>query len=66
MDEELIGVTRVTSDKAFNATLWDLAIAPEYQSKGYGKCILERTIQTLLSLDIRTISLFAEPDVLLT
>lgn len=62
--EKLIGVTRVTSDTVFNATLWDVTIDPAYQGEGLGKTLLEMTIRKLCQLDIRTISLFAEPQVL--
>ena len=63
-DEKLIGLIRVTSDAVFNATLWDVTVDPEYQGEGLGKTIMELTIRKLLHLDIRTISLFAEPQVL--
>ena len=60
-EEKLIGITRVTSDTVFNATLWDVTVDPEYQGEGLGKTLMEMTIRKLLKLDIRTISLFAEP-----
>ena len=62
--EKLIGCIRVTSDTVFNATLWDVTVDPEYQGEGLGKTLMEMTIRKLCRLDIRTISLFAEPDVL--
>ena len=34
--KRLIGVARATSDHAFNATIWDLVIDPEYQGRGLG------------------------------
>lgn len=30
-DERLVGLARATSDHAFNATIWDVLIDPEYQ-----------------------------------
>ena len=60
-EEKLIGIARVTSDTVFNATLWDVTVDPEYQGEGLGKTLMEMTIRKLLKLDIRTISLFAEP-----
>jgi len=62
--EKLIGIIRVTSDTVFNATLWDVTVDPEYQGEGLGKTLMEMTIRKLLRLDIRTISLFAEPQVI--
>jgi len=64
VEEKLIGIIRVTSDTVFNATLWDVTVDPEYQGEGLGKTIMEMTIRKLLRLDIKTISLFAEPQVL--
>jgi len=34
--ESLIGVARATSDHAFNATIWDVAVDPEFQGQGIG------------------------------
>ncbi len=62
--EKLIGIIRVTSDTVFNATLWDVTVDPEYQGEGLGKTLMEMTIRKLLRLGIRTISLFAEPQVI--
>lgn len=31
-DERLIGLARATSDHAFNATIWDVLVDPEYQA----------------------------------
>jgi len=62
--EDLIGCIRVTSDTVFNATLWDVTVDPAYQGEGLGKTLMEMTIRKLCRLDIRTISLFAEPQVL--
>lgn len=34
MSEQLIGLARATSDHAFNATIWDVLVDPEYQVRG--------------------------------
>ncbi|PNW70929.1 hypothetical protein CHLRE_17g739426v5 [Chlamydomonas reinhardtii] len=31
VSEQLIGLARATSDHAFNATIWDVLVDPEYQ-----------------------------------
>lgn len=40
--EELIGLTRCTSDHAFNATIWDVLVDPDYQGQGLGKAMMEQ------------------------
>jgi len=41
----LIGFSRATSDHAFNATIWDVVIHPDYQGAGLGR----KLVQTVLS-----------------
>nr|UEQ11972.1 GCN5-like N-acetyltransferase Ycf52 [Kumanoa mahlacensis] len=60
----LIGFARATSDHAFNATIWDVVIHPDFQGKGLGKTLMVQTIQHLRSADITTITLFADPQVI--
>lgn len=60
----LIGFARATSDHAFNATIWDVVIHPDFQGKGLGKTLMVQTIQHLRSADITTITLFADPEVI--
>lgn len=60
----LIGFSRATSDHAFNATLWDVVVHPEFQGKGLGKALMQHTIQKLRSADISNITLFADPHVI--
>ncbi|MDY6936740.1 MAG: GNAT family N-acetyltransferase [Cyanobacteriota bacterium] len=43
--ERLIGFARATSDGIFRATIWDVAIHPEYQGVGLGS----KLVETLLS-----------------
>nr|WP_156800351.1 GNAT family N-acetyltransferase [Pseudanabaena sp. PCC 7367] len=59
----LIGFARATSDHAFNATLWDVVVHPEYQGKGLGKALMKETIKSLRQADISNISLFADAHV---
>nr|ARW63630.1 hypothetical protein [Chondria sp. (in: red algae)] len=60
----LIGFARATSDEAFNATIWDVVIHPEFQGKGLGKELMNEIIKQLRSYDISTITLFADPEVI--
>jgi ribosomal protein S18 acetylase RimI-like enzyme len=59
----LIGFARATSDYAFNATLWDVVIHPDFQGRGLGKAMMEEMIRELRKSDISNISLFADAHV---
>lgn len=59
----LIGFARATSDHAFNATLWDVVVHPDFQGKGLGKALMRHVIKKLRSEDISNITLFADPHV---
>jgi aralkylamine N-acetyltransferase len=59
----LIGFARATSDHAFNATIWDVVVHPDFQSKGLGKALMKYMIKKLRSEDISNITLFADPHV---
>jgi ribosomal protein S18 acetylase RimI-like enzyme len=61
--EELIGLARATSDHAFNATIWDVLVDPDYQGQGLGKALVEHMVRTLLRRDITNITLFADAKV---
>eukprot|EP00210_Caulerpa_lentillifera_P000449 g433.t1 len=63
MTDRLIAMGRATSDHAFNATIWDIIVDPEYQGKGIGKCLVERMVRTLLRREITNISIFADKQV---
>lgn len=56
----LIGFARATSDHAFNATLWDVVVHPEFQGRGLGKELMGEIIGLLRQQDISNISLFAD------
>ncbi|KAF5176959.1 N-acetyltransferase protein [Thalictrum thalictroides] len=60
---ELIGLARATSDHAFNATIWDVLVDPNYQGQGLGKALVEQMIRALLRKDIGNITLFADSQV---
>lgn len=59
----LIGSARCTSDGAFNATIWDVMVDPEFQGLGLGKALLELMVRSLLQRDISNITLFADSQV---
>lgn len=59
----LVGFSRATSDHAFNATIWDVVVHPDYQGKGLGKALMKQVIKKLRSEDISNITLFADPQV---
>lgn len=59
----LIGFSRATSDYAFNATIWDVVVHPDFQGQGLGKALMKQIIQELRHEDISNITLFADPHV---
>jgi ribosomal protein S18 acetylase RimI-like enzyme len=59
----LIGFARATSDRAFNATIWDVVVHPDFQKQGLGKAMMKYAIRKLRSSDISNITLFADPQV---
>ncbi|KAE9455671.1 hypothetical protein C3L33_12425, partial [Rhododendron williamsianum] len=59
----LIGMARATSDHAFNATIWDVLVDPDYQGQGLGKALVEKLIRVLLQRDIGSIILFTDSQV---
>ncbi|MEW5316378.1 MAG: hypothetical protein WDW38_007756 [Sanguina aurantia] len=63
LSESLIGLARTTSDHAFNATIWDVLVDPEFQGQGLGKALVEQMVRSLLRKDITNITLFADAKV---
>ncbi len=61
--KRLIGFARATSDCAFNATIWDVVVDPNFQNRGLGKAMMKYMIAQLRSADISNITLFADPQV---
>ena len=61
--KRLIGFARATSDHAFNATIWDVVVDPNFQNRGLGKAMMKYTIAQLRNADISNITLFADPQV---
>ncbi len=59
----LIGFARATSDGAFNATIWDVVVHPDFQNKRMGKAMMKYMIKRIRSEDISNITLFADPQV---
>lgn len=45
MDDELVGVVRVLSDKIIRSVIYDLAITPKFQGQGIGKELVKRCIK---------------------
>jgi ribosomal protein S18 acetylase RimI-like enzyme len=59
----LVGLARCTSDGAFNATIWDVLVDPEFQGQGLGKALMCQMVRTLLAREISNITLFADSKV---
>ncbi|MBD2202839.1 GNAT family N-acetyltransferase [Calothrix sp. FACHB-1219] len=59
----LIGFARATSDHAFNATIWDVVVHPDFQGKGMGKALMKYVLKKLRSEEISNVTLFADPHV---
>ena len=61
--KRLIGFARATSDHAFNATIWDVVVHPDFQSRGLGKALMKYVLKKLRSEEISNVTLFADPHV---
>ncbi len=59
----LIGFARATSDHAFNATIWDVVVHPDFQGRGLGKALMKYVLKKLRSEEISNVTLFADPHV---
>ena len=62
-NQRLIGFARATSDTAFNATILDVVVHPDFQGYGLGKILMDQIVKELRYYDISTITLFADPQV---
>jgi tetratricopeptide (TPR) repeat protein len=60
---KLVGFVRISSDKTFHATLLDVAVHPDFQSRGIGKALIQYAVQQLRDRDIEDIILFASPQI---
>lgn len=60
--DQLVGLARATSDRAFNATIWDVLVHPEWQGLGLGSALVERTTGALLRAGVGNVTLFAASD----
>jgi aralkylamine N-acetyltransferase len=58
--ETLVGLARATSDHAFNATIWDVIVDPDYQGQGLGRALVEQVVRALLRREIGNVTLFAD------
>lgn len=61
--KRMIGFARATSDHAFNATVWDVVVHPDYQGQRLGKAMMKYTIDKIRAQDISNITLFADSHV---
>lgn len=59
---QLVGLARATSDRAFNATIWDVLVHPDWQGLGLGRSLVERTTASLLAAGVGNVTLFAAAD----
>ncbi|MDM9380699.1 GNAT family N-acetyltransferase [Chlorogloeopsis sp. ULAP01] len=59
----LIGFARATSDHAFNATIWDVVVHPDFQGQGLGKALMKYVLKKLRGEEISNVTLFADPHV---
>ncbi|HLP91098.1 MAG TPA: GNAT family N-acetyltransferase [Nostocaceae cyanobacterium] len=61
--KRLIGFARATSDHAFNATIWDVVVHPDFQGQGLGKALMKYVLKKLRNEEISNVTLFADPHV---
>lgn len=62
LNEILVGLARATGDGVYSATIWDLAVSPDYQKQGIGKLLLKSMLTKLKDYDIPLITLYSELD----
>lgn len=56
----MVAFGRATGDYVFNATIWDVAVRPEYQRKGIGQLVVKEIVKELESYEIPLITLYAD------
>ena len=56
-------VCAILSDGVFNATIWDVSVAPAWQREGLGRALMERLTRRLVEDGITNINLYAEAKV---
>jgi ribosomal protein S18 acetylase RimI-like enzyme len=61
--KRLIGFARATSDHAFNATIWDVVVHPDFQNQGLGKALMKFVLKKLRNEGISNVTLFADAHV---
>ena len=61
--KRMIGFARATSDGAFNATVWDVVVHPDFQGQRLGKAMMKFMIDKIRAQDISNITLFADAHV---
>jgi len=59
----LVGFARCTGDLALEAIVWDVVIHPVYQGFGLGKELMAYVLNRLKVMNIRKVTLFADPEV---
>ena len=60
---KLVGFARCTGDGVLEATVWDVAVHPLYQGNGLGKQMMSYILNSLETMGIEKVSLFADPGV---
>tara|TARA_B100000700_G_C14997661_1_gene834700 strand:- start:1390 stop:1899 length:510 start_codon:yes stop_codon:yes gene_type:complete len=60
---KLVGFARCTGDGVLEATVWDVAINPIYQGSGLGKQMMKYVLNSLRSMEVFKVTLFADPGV---
>ena len=59
----LVGFARCTGDGVLEATVWDVAVHPLYQGNGLGKELMIYILELLKGMEIKRVTLFADPGV---
>ena len=57
-NDRLLGMGRAVSDGVYQAGLYDIAVLPEFQGRGFGRLILEKLMKRL---DGMNVILYANP-----